>query len=76
VPRIVVAANRVRTAPEQEAIAQHCRKHALELFAVIPYGEAIPAAEQQGLAPIDGAPHSPAVDAMRTLATTLFSRLA
>ncbi|MDQ5850758.1 MAG: AAA family ATPase [Chloroflexota bacterium] len=74
-PRIVVAANRIRTPDEQEAVAQYCRSHDLQLVAAIPFDDAIPEAEQHGLAPIDYAPQSPAVHAIRDLAGTLRSRL-
>ena len=74
-PRIVVTANRMRTPDEQEAVAQYCRSHDLQLVAAIPFDDAIPEAEQRGLAPIDYAPQSPAVLAIRDLAGTLRSSL-
>jgi CO dehydrogenase maturation factor len=76
VPQIVVAANRIRTDREQEAVTQHCLKHSLELAGVIPYDEAIVEAEQRGVAPIDQAPQSPAMQAIRSLAAVLLARLA
>ena len=76
VPQMVVVANRIRTDREQEAVAQHCLKHDLELAAVIPYDEAIVDAELRGVAPIDQAPQSPAIQAIRSLATALVARLA
>ncbi len=76
IPQIVVAANRIRTRQEQEAIAQYCLNHDLELIAAIRFDEAILEAEQRGLAPIDYAPHSPAMRAISDLATVLLARLA
>lgn len=74
-PCIVVVANRIRTPDEQEAVARYCRNHDLELIASIPFDAAITEAEQHGLAPADYAPHSPAVQAIQALATTLLGRL-
>jgi CO dehydrogenase maturation factor len=76
VPRVVVVANRVRTAQDQEAVAQYCRTHGLELIATIPFDETIVQAEQHDQAPIDYAPASPAMRALRDLAATLPARLA
>ncbi|MDQ2996814.1 MAG: AAA family ATPase [Chloroflexota bacterium] len=75
VPQIVVAANRVRTPQEHEAVVQFCHKHNLELVAAIPFDEAIMEAEQHGLAPIDYAPQSPAIQSIRNLATLLSARI-
>jgi CO dehydrogenase maturation factor len=74
VPQIVVVANRVRTDREQAAVAQHCTNHNLELVATIPYDETIVEAEQRGLAPVDYAPESGAMQAITSLATALLSR--
>jgi CO dehydrogenase maturation factor len=76
VPQVVGVANRIRTDREQEAVTQHCLKHNLELAAVIPYDEAIVEAELRGVAPIDQAPQSPAMQAIRSLAAALLARLA
>ena len=76
VPQILVAANRLRTPPEHEAVAQYCRNHDLEQVAAIPFDTAIVEAEHLGLAPIDYAPHSPAVRAIGELAAALRARLA
>ena len=69
--RIVIAANRIRTDSDREAVAQYCRNHDLELVAGIPFDEAILEAEQRGLAPVDHAPESDAVRAVRSLAGSL-----
>jgi CO dehydrogenase maturation factor len=76
VPRILLVANRVRTAQDQDAVTHYCRAHNLELIATIPFDEAVVQAEQHDQAPIDYAPGSPAMRAMRTLAATLRARLA
>jgi CO dehydrogenase maturation factor len=68
---VLTVANRVRSDLEREAVEQYCRNHALELAAVIPYDEAVLEAELLGLAPIDHAPDSPAMLAVRVLAESL-----
>jgi CO dehydrogenase maturation factor len=76
VPRIWIVANRVRTEQEEEAIRQYCGNHDLELIAVVPYDEAVPRAELQGLAPLDYAPEGEAVQAVKELTRDLVTRLA
>ncbi|HWQ13365.1 MAG TPA: AAA family ATPase [Roseiflexaceae bacterium] len=71
VPRIAAAANRIRTPQEEEAVAQYCRSHGLDLLAAIPFDEAVVQAEQRRQAPIDYAPDSPAVRAIEGLAGAL-----
>lgn len=71
VPRILAVANRVRRPTEQAAIARYCEAHQLQLAATIPFDEAIIAAEEHGLAPVDYAADSPAVQAIRQLAAAL-----
>lgn len=72
--RIVVVGNRVRTAADAAAVAEYCRKHDLALVGTIPYDETLLEAERQGLAPIDYAPDSPALTAIRGLAHTIQTR--
>jgi CO dehydrogenase maturation factor len=74
--QIVVAANRIRAPRDQEAVEQYCRNHSLELVARIPFDDTILEAEQHGLAPIDYAPLSPAIQAIHELAMLLPGRLA
>ncbi len=72
--QIVVVGNRIRTPVEAAAVVQYCHNHSLELIATIPDDEAIREAEQRGVAPIDYAPQSPAMQDIRHLATTLLAR--
>lgn len=74
IAQILVVANRVRAAQDQAAVEHYCRAHGLELVASIPYDESVLMAEQQGLAPLDYAQQSPAVQAIAQLATTLLTR--
>ena len=71
IPDVVVVANKVRDAGDRAAIADFCRAHAMRLVAEIPYDGAMADAERRGGAPIDTAPHSPAVAAITTLAGVL-----
>ena len=73
-PQIVTVANRVRTPADEEAIRQYCQNHNLELVAMIPYDEAVLTAEREGLALLDYAPHSAAVQAIEALVERLISR--
>ncbi len=74
IAQILVVANRVRSPQDQAAVEQFCRTHNLELVASIPYDEAVLTAEQQGLAPLDYAPQSPAIRAIEQLAALLLAR--
>jgi CO dehydrogenase maturation factor len=73
-PQIAVVANRVRAPADEVAIRQYCQKHDLDLVAMIPYDETVVTAEREGLALIDYAPQSPAVQAIEVLVRRLISR--
>lgn len=75
-PHIAVVANRVRSQDDREAIEHYCRNHNLDLIVVIPFDDAVVAAERELLAPIDYAPESEAVQEMRELAAELRTRVA
>ncbi len=71
VPQTIVAANRIRTEADREAVSQYCWNHDLNLAATIPYDEAVPEAERRGTAPIDFVPEGPAMRAVYGLARSL-----
>lgn len=71
VPQIWVVANRVRTLSDREAVTAYCTSHNLNLIAVIPFDEKVVEAEQHGVAPLDYAPHGPAVKAVGELVSVL-----
>ncbi|HZB98016.1 MAG TPA: AAA family ATPase [Candidatus Sulfotelmatobacter sp.] len=71
IPRIVGVANKVRDDAGRAAIAAACERWGIEIIAEIPFDEALRDAEQARKAPIDVAPESPAVRAVRDLADTL-----
>lgn len=63
-----LVANRIRTDEEVEAVMAAI---SLPLIGTIPYDENVSDAEQRGMAPIDVAPGSPAMDAIATLTRRL-----
>jgi CO dehydrogenase maturation factor len=70
---VVVVANKVRDDGDRTAIADFCRAHAMQLVGEVPFDSALATVERAGGAPIDAAPSSPAVVAIRELATRLSS---
>jgi CO dehydrogenase maturation factor len=71
VPRVGVVANKIRDDGELAAVREFAAQHALDVVGVVPYDDALPAAERAGVAPLDHAPDAPAVTAIRGLAETL-----
>lgn len=68
IPYVKVAANKVRGPEDRAAIESYCAQHRMEIIGWVPQDEALIAAERQGLAPIDGAPEAPAIEAIRAIA--------
>ena len=73
IPDVVVVANKVRDAADRSAIAEFCQAHAMRLVGEVPYDGQLADVERSGGAPIDMAPHSPAVVAIEALAGRLAS---
>ncbi|MFN2388171.1 MAG: hypothetical protein ABR575_00990 [Actinomycetota bacterium] len=67
IPRVVVVANKVRDASDDQAIREFCDQSDLELFGAIPFDESLAAAERAGRAPVDHDPGAPSVTAVREL---------
>jgi CO dehydrogenase maturation factor len=74
--RIYFIANKVRNDGEREAVAEVARRKGFVLIASVPYDEALPEADRLGLSPLDFAPQSPAVEAVKQLAHDLEVRMA
>ena len=74
VPRIFTVANKVRTDDERRAVLDFCARHEMDVIAHIPYDEKLPEADRLGISPLDLAPDSPAVVAIRQLAGELERR--
>lgn len=66
--RVVVVANQV-SSPDDEAVVRAAFPDE-EIF-IVPADSAVVAADRLGLSPVDSAPHSPAVEALLALASTL-----
>lgn len=68
---VAVIANKLRDDADREAIRQFCAAHELRIAAEVPSDTALLDAERGGRCPIDYAPTSPAVAAIRRLAESL-----
>ena len=64
---VVVVANKVRDEGDRSAIAEFCRAHGLRLVGEVPFDPGLAAVERNGAAPIDAAPDSTSIAAIRAL---------
>ena len=71
IPRTSVVANKVRDEDERRAVERFCADIGTELLAVVPYDDAVRAADRDGRAPVDQAPGSPLVQAVADLARAI-----
>jgi CO dehydrogenase maturation factor len=71
IPYIKVVANKVRSADDRQAIELYCRQHKIDIIGVVPYDNALIEAERGGQAPVDFAPNSEAITAIREIATQI-----
>lgn len=71
IARIGVIANKLRSAPETDAVAEFCERHQLTRLASVPYDDAVAAADLAGSPLLDAVPDSPAVAAIGELTTRL-----
>ncbi len=71
IPKIFFVANKVRNESELNAVTELAQRKGYELIAAIPYDESLPEADRLGLSPLDFAPHSQAVEAVKRLAQAL-----
>ena len=71
IAEIVAVSNKVRDDADRQAIAAFCEKRGMTLFAEIPHDPALAEAERSGRSPIEHAPQSPAMQAVRALAKKL-----
>ncbi len=69
--RVGLIANKVRDDADLAAVREFSAAHDLEVVGVVPYDDAMPAAERASAAPLDFAPDSPAVHAIGEIATSL-----
>ena len=64
-------ANKVRTPRDEMTVRDFASRHALPIAAVVPYDEAVVAADERGTALIEYQPAAPSVAAIRRLADDL-----
>ena len=71
--RIAMVANKIRTPRDEEAVRDFAGRHGLPVAAVVPYDEAVVAAEERATTVIDYQPTAPSVAALRRLADDLLA---
>lgn len=69
--RIVVAANKVRSPEDHQAITEFCQRHGFELVGSIPWSDEVVAADRQRVPVIDWPGAASVVDAVAALAAGL-----
>jgi len=73
IPHIYAVANKVRSATDTAAIETFCARHGIALMGRVPLDDTFVEAERAGKAPIDHAPHSPGLEAIRELAGAIMA---
>jgi nitrogenase subunit NifH len=68
-----MVANKVRTPRDEETVREFAARQALPLAAVVPYDEAVVAADERGMALIEYEPAAPSVAVIRRLAEELLA---
>lgn len=75
IPNVVIVANKVRNPADEDAIAEFCDQHEMELFAILPFDETLQRAERDGVAPLDFSDALPLVAAVEEIAARVKTRL-
>jgi CO dehydrogenase maturation factor len=73
IAHVHMVANKVRTPRDEHTVRDFAARHGLSLAAVVPYDEAVLAADERGVALIEYQPNAPSVEAIRRLADTLLA---
>jgi CO dehydrogenase maturation factor len=73
IARVHMVANKVRNARDEDAVREFAARHALPLAAVVPFDEAVVAADERGVALIEYEPGAPSVAVIRRLAGDLLA---
>lgn len=71
VERLVVVANKVRSAADEEAIGDFCARHGFELAGIVPWSEEVVAADRAGVPVVQWPAAAAAVDGVAALAERL-----
>jgi CO dehydrogenase maturation factor len=66
--QIRLVANKVRTPRDEETVRDYARRHGLAVEGVVPFDDAVIAADERGAALIEYQPAAPSVAAIRRLA--------
>lgn len=73
IAHVSMVANKVRTPRDEETVREFAARHGLPIAAVVPYDEAVVAADERGMALIEYQPGAPSVGAIRRLAEELLT---
>jgi CO dehydrogenase maturation factor len=73
IAHVRMVANKVRNARDEDTVREFAARHALPLAAVVPYDEAVVAADERGVALIEHEPSAPSVAEIRRLADELLT---
>jgi CO dehydrogenase maturation factor len=73
IAHVRMVANKVRTPRDEETVREFAARQALPLAAVVPYDEAVVAADERGMALIEYEPAAPSVAVIRRLAEELLA---
>jgi CO dehydrogenase maturation factor len=68
-----MVANKIRSPRDEDAVREYAARHRLPIAAVVPYDEAVVAADEHGVALIEHRPGAPSVTAIRGLADDLLA---
>jgi CO dehydrogenase maturation factor len=73
IPDVRLIANKIRTPRDEATVRDFAGRHGLQVAAVVPYDEAVVAADERGTALIEYQPAAPSVTAIRRLADDLLA---
>jgi CO dehydrogenase maturation factor len=76
VPHVTVAANKVRTPQDEEAIREFCDRHGFRLAGVVPWSDEVTAADRAGVPLVDWSADSTVVPAVAQLLSRLLDESA
>jgi CO dehydrogenase maturation factor len=71
--QIRMVANKVRTPRDEDSVREYAARHGLPIATVVPYDDAVVAADERGMALIEYGPSAPSVAAIRGLAEDLLT---
>ena len=74
IDRIRLIANKIRTPRDEAAVREFAERQALPVAGVVPYDDAVVAADERGMALIEYQPAAPSVASIRRLADDLLGR--